>query len=118
DLEVRRVGGQRQMDLVAVELAIGGGAEMVFDVAGALDVVGRGWSALELVEDDAVGLAEHLRQHVQAAAMGHAENDLTQAELAAALDGLLERRDKRFAAVEAEALGAGEFHITELLEAF
>ncbi|MCK7472851.1 MAG: hypothetical protein MZV49_03605 [Rhodopseudomonas palustris] len=31
------------------------------------------------------------------------------AELAAALDDLLERRDQRFAAVEAEALGAGEF---------
>ena len=117
DLEVRRVGGQRQVDLVAVELAIGRGAEMVFDVAGTLDLVGRGRAALELVEDDPMRLAEHLGKHVEAAAMGHAEDDLLQAELAAALDDLLERRDHRFAAVEAEALGAGEFHVAELLEA-
>ena len=57
DLEVRRVGGQRQVDLVAVELAVRRGAEMVLDVARALDVVGRGRAALELVEDGADGLA-------------------------------------------------------------
>ena len=40
DLEMRRVGGQRQMHLVAVELAVRRGAEMVLHVAGTLDVVG------------------------------------------------------------------------------
>ena len=57
DLEVRGVGGQRQVHLVAVELAVGRGAEVVLDVAGALDVVGRRRAALELVEDGAVRLA-------------------------------------------------------------
>ena len=38
------------------------------------------------------------------------------AELAAALDHLLERRHHGFAAVEAEALGAGIFHVEEALE--
>ncbi len=94
DLEVRRVGGQRQVDLVAVELAVRRGAEVVLDVAGALDVVGRGGAALELVEDGAVRLAHHLGEHVQPAAMGHAEDDLLQAELAAALDDLLQRRNR------------------------
>jgi hypothetical protein len=41
DLEVRRVGGQRQVDLVAVELAVRRGAEVVLHVARAFDVVGR-----------------------------------------------------------------------------
>ena len=115
---MRRVGGQRQVDLVAVELAVRRGAEVILDVARALDLVGRGRAALELVEDDAVRLAEHLGEHVQPAAMGHAEDDLLHAERAAALDDLLERRDQRLAAVEAEALGAGVLDVDELLEAF
>ena len=60
DLEMRRIGGQRQMDLVAVELAVRRGAEVILDVARALDLVGRGRAALELVEDDAMRLAHHL----------------------------------------------------------
>ena len=50
--------------------------------------------------------------------MRHAEHDLLHAEIAAALDDLLERRDQRLAAVEAEALGAGELDVAEFLEAF
>ena len=45
-------------------------------------------------------------------------HDFLHAEIAAALDDLLERRDQRFAAVEAEALGAGIFDVEEFLEAF
>ena len=48
--------------------------------------------------------------------MGHADHDLLDAELAAALEDLLERRDHRFAAVEAEALGAGVLDVEEALE--
>jgi hypothetical protein len=50
--------------------------------------------------------------------MRHAEHDLLHAEIAAALDDLFERRDQRLAAVEAEALGAGELGVAEFLEAF
>src|SRR5829696_8219022 len=50
--------------------------------------------------------------------MGHAEHDLLHAEIAAALDDLLKRRDQRLAAVETEPLGAGVADIQELLEAF
>ena len=98
-------------------VAVGRGAEVVLDVARALDLVRLEGAALELVEDRAVRLAHHVGQHVEAAAMGHAEHDLLDAELAAALDDLLERRDHRLAAVEAEALGAGVLHVEELLEA-
>jgi hypothetical protein len=50
--------------------------------------------------------------------MRHAKHDLFHAEIAAALDDLLQRRDQRFTAVKPEALGAGEFDVAELLEAF
>ncbi len=118
DLEMRRVGGERQMYPVVVELAVRRGAEMVFDVARALDVVRGRRAALELVEDHAVRLGHDLRQHVEPAAVRHAEHDLLHAERAAALDDLLERRNHRFGAVEPEALGAGELGVAEFLETF
>ena len=118
DFEMRRVRRQRQMHLVAVELAVRRSAEVVLHVAGAFDVVRRRRAALEFVEQHAVRLAHHLRQHVEAAAMRHAEADFLHAEIAAALDDLLERRDQRLAAVEAEALGAGELDVEEFFEAF
>ena len=49
--------------------------------------------------------------------MGHADHDFLDAELAAALEDLLEARDQRFAAVEAEALGADELQAEVLLQA-
>ena len=48
--------------------------------------------------------------------MRHADDDLLDAELAAALDDLLQRRHHRFRAVEPEALGARVFHVGEGLE--
>ena len=118
DFQMRRVGGQRQMDPVVVELAVRRRAEMIFDVAGALDRVGIGRAALEFMEQRAMRLAHHLGQHVEAAAMRHADHDFLHAEIAAALDDLFQRRDQRFGAVEPEALGAGEFEIAEFLETF
>ena len=116
DLEMRGVGGQRQMHAVLVELPVGGGAEMIFHVARAFDLVGMGRAALELVEDRPVGLAHDVGEHVQPSAMRHADDDLAETELAAALDDLLERRHRRLAAVQPEALGAGIFDVEEALE--
>src|SRR3954469_18191258 len=49
--------------------------------------------------------------------MRHADDDLFDTKGTAALDNLLQRRDHRLAAVEPEALGAGELQVAELLEA-
>ena len=106
------------MDLVAVELAVRRGTEVVLHVARALDVVRVEGAALELVEQRAMRLHHHLGQDVEAAAMRHAQDDFLHAQRAAALDDLLERRDQRFRAIEAEPLGAGELDVDELLEAF
>ena len=118
DFQMRRVGGQRQMDLVAVELAVAGSAQMIFDVAGAFDIRRIGRAALEFMEQLAIGLAHHIDQHVQAAAMGHAEHHFVHAKLAAALDDLFQRRDGGLAAVQAETLGADKAVGGEFLEAF
>ena len=48
--------------------------------------------------------------------MRHADDDFLDAELAAALDDLLQRRNHRLGAVQAEALGAGVFDVCGLLE--
>ncbi len=113
DLKVRRVRGQGQVDLVAVELAVAGHAEVIFHVARAFHVVRVRRAALELVEQRAIGLGHHIGEHVQPAAMRHADDDFLHAELAAALDDLLQRGHRGFRAFEAEALGAGVFLVEE-----
>ena len=118
DLEVRGVGGERQVHPVVVELAIRGRTEVVLHVARAFDVLGARRAALELVKDGAERLLHHVGENVQAAAMRHAEHDLLDPERAAALDDLLERRNGRFRAVETEAFGSRVFDVEELLEAF
>src|SRR5581483_7681383 len=75
-------------------------------------------AALELVKDLAVRLAHHVGQNVQPTAMSHAQHDFLHAKLSATLDDLFECRNRRFTAVNSEALGAQEAQPAELLEAF
>ena len=116
DLEVRRVGRDRDLDLVAVaggELALD--AEVVLDVAGALDGAGVD-VALELAEDLAGTLAGDVDQHVEAAAVGHADADLVELVGRGGLADLVEERDRGLAALEAETLLADELGLQERLE--
>ena len=103
------------MDLDAVELAVGRGAEMIFDVARAADILGIGRAAGEFGEDRAIGLGHDVGEHVEPAAMGHAEHHRDDAVLAAIFDHRLQRRHHRLAAVEPEPLGADIFAGEELL---
>ena len=58
-----------------------------------------------------------MHERVEAAAVRHAEHDFLDAELPAALEDLLDSGDQRFAAIEAEALGADELDAEIVLEA-
>ncbi len=107
--EMRRIREQRKMDLDSLELAVRGGAEVVFDVARAADVGRVGRTAGELVEDRPVRLAHNVRQDVEPAAVRHADVDLLDAAQAAVLDDGLERRNRALAAVESEPLRADIF---------
>src|SRR5262249_54033366 len=70
------------------------------------------------VENGAVRFRQNVGEHVEPAAMGHAEGDILHAESAAALDDLLKRRNHGFRAVEPEPLGPGEFKVAKPLEPF
>ena len=99
-LEVAGVGGEGDLDLVAVEpdeLAVR--SEVVFHVAGALHGA-RVDVALELAEDLAVALADDVGQHVQPASVGHPDADLVELGLGGRLADLVEQRDRRLAAFE------------------
>ena len=74
-LEVARVGGQLDRDVLAGLLLtyLPDRAEVVLHVARALDGVGVD-VALELPEDLVVALADDVGQHVEPAAVGHAEH--------------------------------------------
>ncbi len=76
---------------------------MILDVARALqlrEVV----LAFELGEQFRRRLAEHVHQHVEPAAMGHADHDVLDAVHATRLDHVLEQRDQAVAALERETL--------------
>ena len=62
---------------------------MVLHIAGAEIIRPLRVAAHELVEQDIIRLAHHCAQHVQPAAVRHADDDFPYAEIAAALDDLL-----------------------------
>src|SRR3546814_4202167 len=86
-----RVGQQRHVNADPADLAIGRGAEVIFDVAGAANVIRAGRAAGKFVEDRAKRLAHHIGEHVQAAAVGPADHDLAHAILAAVFDDRFQR---------------------------
>src|ERR1700730_10245650 len=89
---------------------------MIFDIAGTFDVVGSEGAPLEFIENRPVRLPHDLGKDIEAATVRHAEDDVLDAQGAAALDNLLQRRNHGFAAVETEALRARVFDVDELLE--
>ena len=72
---------------------------------------------VELGEDLLQVLADDVREHIQSAAVRHAEHELLHAERRARLEQLVEDRDERLAALEAEALLAHIAVGEEVLEA-
>jgi hypothetical protein len=115
ELQVGRVERQRHVDLVPVLRGpVVGVAEVVLDVAATAVQLGVG--VLELAEDCARVLAHDVRQHVQAAAVRHADDHLAHALRARLLQREVEEWDQRLAALEREALGADVLLLDELLE--
>ena len=57
-----------------------------------------------------------MREHVHAAAVGHADDDLARAVLAGELDDLIDHRHGHVDALDREALGAEERAAHEALE--
>ncbi len=105
------------MHVAARRADVGRVALVILDVAGAFEprqVV----RALELGEQIRRRLAKHVDEHVQAAAMRHADDDLVHAGFAGSLNEIVERRNQRFAAFEREAFLADEARIQITLDTF
>lgn len=116
-LEVRRVRRQRHLGLAVAEHAevLALGAEVVLHVAGAVRLTGVE-VALELAEDLRDRLADDVREHVQAAAVRHADDDLVELVLGGLVEHRVEQRDDGLAALQREALLADVLRLQERLE--
>ena len=115
-LEMARVARQFEAHLLAGEgRVVGDRAEVVLHVARALRHV-RVEVALELPEDARERLAQNVREHVEAAAVRHAQHRLVDTLLGPALQQRVEHGDERLAALEREALVADEARVQEALE--
>ena len=90
-------------------------AEVVLHVARALHRVGVDL-ALELLEDLVVALADDVGEHVEAAAVRHADHRAVELGVGGRLEDGVEDRDGRLGALEAEALLADVLGGEELLE--
>ena len=115
-LEVRWVRGELDRDGVAVarrEDVVH--AQVVLDVAAALNRVLFD-ADFELAEHLLVGLAHDVDQHIEAAAVGHAQHDLAKLRVGGIATDGVEDRNGRLAAFDAEALGAGVLAVEEALE--
>jgi hypothetical protein len=82
----------------------------------AVEVLRRVGGAGDLAEDLFGRLAHDVRQHVQAAAVRHAEHDLFHAQVAAQLEELGNHRQLRLATFGREALLALELGVNRVLE--
>ena len=113
DFQVRGVESQRQVAGAAGRRDVGRVAHVVLDVAGrqVLRLL-----AFELVEEHRRRLAQRIDEHVETAAVGHADDDLIDAESAADADQFVHRHDQRFAAFEREALLADVAGVQVALE--
>ena len=116
DLEVAGVEGQAEVDA----LPGGGGhvrgeAQVILHVAPAHELP-RVHRPVELAEDLIRALPQHVGEDVQPAAVGHADDDLLDAQLAAELEHGVEHRQERLTAVHAEALRALVLGVDEGLE--
>ena len=114
ELEVRRVERQREVDGPVRRLAVRRIPEVVFHVAAAHAPLGV--RVEEVREDVLRRLLEDVAEHVEPAAVGHAEHDLLDAVLRRAVDHEVEERHQGLAAFEREALRTDEVRVQELLE--
>ncbi len=115
DLEMRRIEGERQVHRPAGRIDVGRESLVILHVAGEQRIVVL---ALEFREQILRHLAERVHQHVQPAAVGHAEHELLHPGLARALQKVVEHRDHRVTAFERKTLLPDIARVQESLETF
>ena len=115
-LEVARVGGKVDLDLIAMIISPGGLVpEMVLHVAARFAEV-RIVLVAEFVEDDGKRLLEEVCEDIEPAPVGHTEYDLFDAETGSAKQYLGKRNHQGLATLEREALASDIGGVDEVLE--
>jgi hypothetical protein len=115
DLEMGGIERERDMHRPARRRDVGRKTLVVLDVAGEQVVMVL---ALELGEQVLGHLAQGVDQHVDAAAVGHADDELLHARPSRVPQQVVELRDQRLAAFQREALLADVAGVEILLERF
>ncbi len=113
ELQVAGVKGQREVDGPAIAGPIAVIAEVVLHVAGRLLLR---LVVFKFTEDESRALSDDVRQHVQPAPMGHADDDLLDALAGGVGDGQVEQGNEALGAFERKALGPDELFMDEFLE--
>lgn len=114
--EVGWVGDERELDTLAGRRrTLEVHTQVVLDVAGAL--VGRLGGTGELAEDGLVRLADDVGEDVQTTTVGHADDDVLDSMLDAAVDQSLHTRHQGLTSLQTETLVVGELGGQESLEA-
>ena len=90
---------------------------MIFHVSVSGDGIGN-IVFRKLIEQDVEGLAQNVGEHAETAAVGHAHDDLFDANLGTLLEKRIDCGDGGFATFEGEAFLADESGVEELLEEF
>ena len=91
---------------------------MILHVAVAVDGGLRQVVILELVEEVREGLVEGVGQHVEPAAVRHADDELLHTQRRPAFDDAVQNRNERLAAFERKPLLPDVLRVQELLEEF
>ena len=113
--QMARIEAKREMNFPAIaHRPIAAVAEMIFHVAAFRPQFRLGVG--EFLENFAGIFADDVRQHVEPAAMAHADDDGFHALMAGFFDGEIEQRQKRFAAFERKCFRAEKFCAEKFLE--
>ncbi len=99
--QMRRIEGERDMHVAGRGLQIRGEALVVLHVARALQV-GHVVLAFEFRENIRGRLAEQVHEHIQAAAVGHADDRLFHTAGTGLLDDVIQQRNQRLTALQRE----------------
>ncbi len=114
---MRGIERQRHVHVAARRAQIRREALVVLHVARALQVRGV-VLAFEFVEQHRGRFAQHVHQHVEPAAMRHADDAFLDALLSTLLDQIVEQRDQRVAAFERETFLTDVLGVQVALETF
>ena len=115
-LEMARIGGKIDLDLLTLLVAAGClVTQVVLHVSAGIAKV-RSVFVAEFVEDDGEGLLEEICQDIQSAAMSHSQDDLLHTGPGGAEEDLGEGHHHRFTTLERETLAADIGSVDEVLE--